>query len=95
MSGETDLIPRRRRAAKLREAMDAKFDAAFKGKTFDIVREVHLPEGQIFVTSFGNRGRHGYVIRDRATGELQVVGATVLKLIHERYLGVNLPKRGG
>lgn len=83
-------VPSRR--DKVRAAQLAKLDAAFRGRTFDIVREVHLPEGQVFQTQFGNKGRHGYVLRDRATGETLVVGATVLRQIHELYLGVNLPK---
>lgn len=85
------MIARRQRADRLRAAQTAKLDAAFRDRKFDIVREVHLPEGQVFLTQFGNRGRHGYVLRDRATGQELVVGATMLRLIHDRYLAVNLP----
>ncbi len=90
---EAEMIPLRQRSLRQREASAAKFDAVFTGRTFDIVREVHLDEGQVFVTRFGNRGRHGYVIRDRESGEEMVVGATMLKLIHDRYLGVSLPSK--
>lgn len=68
-----------------------KFDAALRGRVFDIVREVHLPKGKVFITKFGNSARHGYVLRDRATGEQMVVGTSLLRLIHDRYLGVTLP----
>ncbi len=90
---DRSVIRRRQRAGRLREAMDTKLDSLFKGRTFDIVREVHLPEGQVFITALGNQARHGYVLRDRATGEELAVGATVLRLIHDRYLGVSLPSR--
>ncbi len=81
------------RQARLRQAKLRRFDEEFQGKKFEVVREVHLPHGQVFVTKFGNKGRHGWVIRNRDTGEEMVVGDTVLKLIHDRYLGVTLPKR--
>lgn len=72
--------------------MFAKYDAVFKGRTFDIEREVHLPEGQCYVTIFGQRGRHGWIIRDRDNGERFIVGWKILWLIHDRYLGVTLPE---
>lgn len=75
----------------IRASKQRQLDEAFKGKVFDIVREVHLPKGQVFVTQFGQKGQHGYIIQDRATGERHVVGWTVLKHIHDRYLGVTLP----
>jgi len=80
------------RAELLRAARDARIDAAFSGRVFDIIREVHLPEGQVFETILGTKVRHGYVIKDRENGELFAVGWTLLKHIHDRYLGVNLPK---
>jgi hypothetical protein len=68
-------------------------DAAYLGKKFDIVGQVHLPQGSYFVNRFGRRARHGYVIQDRATGEKQVVGWQLLKKIHDLYLAVDLPTR--
>jgi hypothetical protein len=81
------------RRDQLRLIQLAKYDEVFTGRTFDIVRTVNLPKGQCFITQFGNKGRHGYIIRDRKTGEEMVVGLILLKLIHDRYLGVSLPKR--
>ncbi len=82
---------RSQQGVRLRATTLAKMDAEYQGRTFDIVRQVHLPKGQVFITKFGRRGRHGYVIRDRETGEQQVVGWPMLKRIHDLYLGVNLP----
>ncbi len=88
------MIARKRTTKALRAAQQDKFDAAFRGRKFDIVREVHLPEGQVFKTQFGNYGRRGFILRDRATGEEIVVGRRVLRIIHDRFLGVNLPRAG-
>ncbi len=76
---------------RFRATVLARMDKHFRGKTFDIVREIHLGEDQVFRTIFGRPCRHGYVIRDRATGEEYAVGFKTLKAIHELYLNVNLP----
>lgn len=68
-------------------------DEAYLGQMFDIVRQVHLPKDQCFLNRFGQRGRHGYVLRNRETGEQEVVGWFLLKRIHDQYLGVQLPSR--
>lgn len=81
------------RGQKVAAAYGRKLDDAFAGRTFDIVREIHLPKGKAFRTAFGHLGRHGYVIRDRATGAEQVVGLRLLHTIHDRYHGVDLPDR--
>ncbi len=84
---------REQQGERLRLTFLKKMDEEYGGKTFDIVREVHLPKGQVYLTKFGRRGRHGWVIQDRDTGEQQVVGWNILKMIHEMYLGVTLPGR--
>lgn len=84
--------PQPTRRDVLRATQLGKLDAVFRGRVFDIIREVHLPPGKVFVTQFGNRGRHGYILQDRNSGEQLVVGTTLLRLIHDRYLGVTLPK---
>jgi len=80
------------RGAALQEAREQKMKEAFEGQKFVIEREVHMPEGQVFQTPFGNKGRHGYVLKNVATGQLTVVGATVLKRISELYDAVELPE---
>lgn len=82
---------RRQKVERFRENLAARMDEIFKGRTFNIIREVHLPEGQVFRNVMGKTGRHGYIIQDRVNGEKFVVGWNMLVQIHERYLGVNLP----
>ncbi len=88
-----DDTPERRahRVAALRETHEAKLDKVFRGRVFTVVREIHLPAGQVFRTVLGEQARHGYVLVDRVTGERIAVGAKTLRIIHDRYLGVNLP----
>lgn len=76
------------RSESLRTIRQNKLDAAFKGRKFDIEREVHLPEGQAFRTLLGNTGRHGWVIRDRDSGQQWVVTSYLLRTIFERYQGI-------
>lgn len=86
------MIPRRgSNSVKLKATHASKLDELFTGRTFDIVSEVHLPEDQVFHTVTGNRARHGYILKDRATGEQIAVGTYLLKIIHRKYLGVSLP----
>lgn len=80
------------RSEALRVTMQRKLDAVFAGKTFTIVKELHMPHGQVFQATFGRNGRDGYIIRDTATGEKHVVGTTVLEQIAEMYKGVELPE---
>ncbi len=87
-----DTIRRRgSNAATLRATIAKKLDELFQGRTFDIVSEVHLDANQVFRTVTGARARHGYILKDRATGEQLAVGASMLKIINKRYLGVSLP----
>ncbi len=83
----------RSRGENVRATRKRKLDETFHGKRFRIVREVHLPFGQVYQTIFGNKGRHGYVIENVATGEQLVVGLALLRLIHDHYEGVDLPPR--
>jgi hypothetical protein len=76
-----------------RTAFLAKIDHAFAGRKFDIEQEINLPEGQVYETEFGHRGRHGWILKDRVSGERKVLGWTVLKLIHDRHGSVELPKK--
>jgi len=68
-----------------------KLDELFKGRTFDIVSEIHLDQDKVFHTVTGNRARHGYILKDRVSGEQIAVGTYMLKIIHKRYLAVSLP----
>lgn len=76
------------RANALHLIRQRKLDDAFKGRKFDIEREVHLPAGQAFRTLLGNTGRHGWVIRDRDNGQQWVVTQYLLRTIFERYEGI-------
>lgn len=78
-------------AQALKATMARKLDELFRGRTFDIVSEVHLDEGQVFLTVTGSRARHGYILKDRDSGEQIAVGTYMLRIIHTRYLGVSLP----
>lgn len=71
----------------------AKHRRFFEGKVWDIIDEVHLPPGQVFKTPFGRRARHGWILRERTTGEQIAVGYTLLRYIHYKHLGVTLPPR--
>ena len=77
----------------MRATRKVRLDTLFHGRTFVIVREVHLPAGQVYQTVLGNFGRHGFVIADTVTGEQLVVGLNILQLIHNHYHGVELPRR--
>lgn len=91
VADELVFVRRGLRTAQTRREYTDKIDALFKGRTFDVVREVHLAEHQVFRTATGHTARHGYVLRDRANGQELAVGATTLKTIHDRYLSVTLP----
>lgn len=80
-------------AAKVGRTVAARYDRAYKGKKFKIVKEVHLPPGQVFTTEFGHPARHGYIIEDLDTGHRKVVTRTLLTMIAARYQGVELPDR--
>ncbi len=64
----------------------------FADKVWDIVGEVHLPPGQCYKNPFGKRARHGWILRERTTGEQIAVGYTLLRYIHKEHLGVSLPR---
>jgi hypothetical protein len=76
-----------------RQTIQVIMDRLYKDKQFDLVRTIELPVGQVFMTKMGRPCRRGYVIRDRATGEQQGVGETLLRIIHDRYHAVPLPPR--
>lgn len=67
------------------------FDLAYTGQFFEVVREVHLPPGQVFKNRMGRIGRHGWIIRNIATGEMEIVGEKLIRLIHDRYSAIELP----
>lgn len=79
------------RGEALKVTQQRKLDDAFTGRTFEIVKEIHLPYGQVFVTAFGNKARHGFILRDTETGERIVVGRRLLRHIADRYQGLTLP----
>lgn len=93
MSDDEKSFQWRTRGESLRVTKNRKLDETFKGRKFEIVREIHLASDQVFQTRFGNKARHGYVIRDVETGEEMVVGNNLLRLINQRYQAVELPVR--
>jgi hypothetical protein len=81
--GEALLATRNKKMAEL-----------FKGRKYRVAQKVDLPQGQVFVTPFGHKGRHGYVLievqADNATQDASpefrfVIGETVIKVAHEEY----------
>lgn len=82
-----------KRSQTLSESRQAKMDALFKDKKFEIVKEVNLPQGQHFVTPLGNKGRNGFVVKEVGTDNQFAVGATTLKLMAETYGAVTLPEK--
>ncbi len=93
MGGPQPHADRTRQASRYRTTMHQRMDELFRGRRFDIEKVISLPEGQEFVTALGRRARHGYILRDRATGERIAVGYQMLRHIHDLYLGVDLPAR--
>lgn len=83
----------RKRSESLAVSRKAKMDELYSGKSFTIEGEVHLDPGKHFTTKLGNKGRHGWIIIDDATGEKQVVGQTTLELIATQYGAVVLPEK--
>lgn len=82
-----------KRSEARRQSRAEKMDELYKGRSFEIVQEVHLEKDQHFVTKLGNKGRNGFVIKDVETGETQVVGATTLQIIQDTYGGVTIPPK--
>jgi hypothetical protein len=78
----------RQRAENLSVSRKVKMDDLYKGKKFTIEKRVDLEGNNVFQTKLGNKGRHGFVIVDNATGEKECVGATMLKVLYEQYKGV-------
>jgi len=70
----------------MKQSRQDKLDRIFKGRRWRLEREVHLPEGQVFQTPLGTKGRHGYLIFDPDDpGTKYVVGARLMRLVHDEY----------
>lgn len=70
----------------------AKLDAAFKGKKFVILREIHLEDDERFETPFGQLARHGYALQEVGNEENKMlVGIGVLRRAAYDYQAVELP----
>ena len=86
--------PTTKRSDALAETRKQKLDEMFSGKKFEILKEIHLPEGELFQTPLGNKGRHGFAIREQGNPSNQfIVGKTVLKQASEQYGAVDLPEK--
>lgn len=93
MGGAQPDADRTKQGSIYRNTMLKRMDTLFRGRRFDIEKVISLPEGQVFVTALGRTARHGYILRDRASGERIAVGYRMLQHIHDLYLGVDLPAR--
>jgi len=84
--------PKRSRAEALLETRDQKLKELFAGKKFEIVKKVDLDEGQFFQTPLGNKGRHGYALREVGNpGNHFTVGESVLRTAAAEFQAVELP----
>jgi hypothetical protein len=57
----------------------------FSQKKYLILGEIHLGEDEQFQTPFGNRGRHGFVLKEQSTGKKIMVGETILRKAASMY----------
>lgn len=88
-------VPREESLAAARAARMEKYFGG--GKTYRVDRAVDLPEGQVFQTPFGNKGRHGFilvrtengqdVLREDGKPDACVFGITVIRNAAETYPG--------
>jgi hypothetical protein len=93
------------RGEVLAETRRKKMEALFgDGRKYEVVKEVHVPEGEPrFSTPFGNKGLHGFHIRQIGGPEVTgiedldprgfIVGKTVLQKVADEYNAVALPPR--
>ncbi len=93
MGGAQPNADRTNQGRMYRNTMLKRMDELFRGRRFDIEKVISLPEGQVFMTVLGRPARHGYVLRDRESGERIAVGYRMLQHIHDLYLGVDMPAR--
>lgn len=93
MTEQTTPSPeRRRRARKMQKTRRQKLDAAFAGKKFIILREIHLAEDERFETPFGQKARHGYALQEVGNEDNKfLVGIGVLRRAALDYQAVELP----
>lgn len=81
------------RGAHLAAKHKAKMASFFEGRQYKVLREEHLKGNQRFVTPFGNKGRHGFILEeiDSKPPFRMVVGESVLRRIAHEYGAVELP----
>jgi hypothetical protein len=64
----------------------------FAGRKFVILREVHLPEDELFRTPLGHTGRNGWLVQEIGNPENSfIVGLSLLKLMHNKFDAIDLP----
>lgn len=82
------------RGAHLAALHAAKMEELFKDRKYTVRREVHLEGNQRFVTPFGNKGRHGFILDETGADPVHrlVVGESVLRRAAELYGSVELPE---
>jgi hypothetical protein len=82
------------RAASLQATRQQKMDELFRGKKYEIFKEVHLEGDNRFETPFGNKGRHGFALREVGNPDNKfIVGATMLQQVAEQYGAVEVPAK--
>jgi hypothetical protein len=67
------------RGEKMAATRAKKMTDLFEGQKYRILAEIHLGADEQYMTPFGNRGRHGYVLKNTDTGVKIMVGETVLR----------------
>lgn len=67
------------RGEKMAAVRARKMAELFKDQHYRILGEIHLGPSEQYLTPFGNRGRHGYVLKNTATGAKIMVGETILR----------------
>lgn len=95
--------PTKTRADTVRDKRNAKLQALFKYRRWDLLAEIKLPPGFRYVSPMGNSGFHGYVLREvdpqtkrpimRDGKEVRcTVGRAILLIANDFGAIVNLPK---
>lgn len=90
---EKQLLTPEERRQRVREAREARVRQAFEGQKFEYVGPITLGEDERYTDVTGNKGRHGFVIKNKNSGEELVVGPTSLKKCQDVYGAITIPPK--
>jgi hypothetical protein len=83
-------------ATSVQTTRRAKLDDFFAGSRYEVIKTIHLDNGQKFVTPFGNKGRNGFALQEVGGQERKlIVGASLLAKIARDYGAVEVPAKTG